>query len=383
MSATGSAEERAHWLGVLASFRGYERMLSLELSRRALAYARLPPSLAARLPPSCGAPRDSALRAAASANQLVLDALVSAAEEGVMVGDDEDAAAPPMAAHIAAAAASPAYVSKVRSTLHQLARDWSTEGAAERAACYGPVLAELVARLPASRGGGGGGGGGVPRVLVPGCGAGRLVLESCLAGYATQGCEFSLQMLFASNLMLNAVPDGGFIMYPYIHDSSNHLHAADMLRAVRVPDVSAAAAIATAGAADMSMAAGDFCAVYGAPAQRGAFDAALCVFFLDTAPRITEYLDTLRHTLRVGGLLIALGPLLYHWAAGGGPSGEDGDERFARSVELPYEDVRFAIEASGFKVLKEEFGLRQTYAGNARSLQQTVYNCILVVAERL
>jgi N2227-like protein len=42
----------------------------------------------------------------------------------------------------------PPSCSKVRSTLHQLVRDWSAEGADERAQCYAPILAELKARLP-------------------------------------------------------------------------------------------------------------------------------------------------------------------------------------------------------------------------------------------
>ena len=369
--------ERVHWLSVLASFRGYERALLPELARRAESYAKLPAALRARLPAAAGAARDGALRTAASANQLVLDALVAAAEDGGIATDEaeEDGAADGAAAEaaaVAAAAARPTHISKARSTLSQLARDWSEEGAAERAACYGPVLAELAARLPPPA-----------RVLVPGCGAGRLVLDACLAGYAAQGSEFSLQMLFASNLMLNASEaPRAWTIHPYIHDSCNHVSAEDMLRPVRVPDVVAAAALAAGGGvcADMSMTSGEFCAVYSAPAQRGAFDAALCVFFLDTAPVLHEYLDTLRHALRPGGLLIALGPLLYHWAAG---AADEEDERFARSLELPWEDVRFAVEASGFRILKEAPRLRQTYAGNARALQHTVYDCMLMVAERV
>lgn len=37
---------------------------------------------------------------------------------------------------------------KVKSTLKQLVRDWSTEGVAERMACYQPVLDELAVLFP-------------------------------------------------------------------------------------------------------------------------------------------------------------------------------------------------------------------------------------------
>lgn len=39
---------------------------------------------------------------------------------------------------------------KMRSTLRQFVRDWSVEGAAERAQCYAPLLAELQRLAPVS-----------------------------------------------------------------------------------------------------------------------------------------------------------------------------------------------------------------------------------------
>ena len=41
------------------------------------------------------------------------------------------------------------------------------------------------------------------RVLLPGAGLGRLALEIASKGYSAQGNEFSYQMLFASNFILN------------------------------------------------------------------------------------------------------------------------------------------------------------------------------------
>jgi N2227-like protein len=40
-------------------------------------------------------------------------------------------------------------------------------------------------------------------VLVPGAGLGRLTVEIAALGYATEGNEFSYQMLFVSNHVLN------------------------------------------------------------------------------------------------------------------------------------------------------------------------------------
>ena len=43
------------------------------------------------------------------------------------------------------------------------------------------------------------------RVLVPGVGQGRLLLELVKEGYHTQGNEFSYHMLFSSNFVLNNI----------------------------------------------------------------------------------------------------------------------------------------------------------------------------------
>jgi len=37
---------------------------------------------------------------------------------------------------------------KVKTTLKQFVRDWSSAGQKERDACYEPVIAEVVARFP-------------------------------------------------------------------------------------------------------------------------------------------------------------------------------------------------------------------------------------------
>lgn len=43
------------------------------------------------------------------------------------------------------------------------------------------------------------------RVLVPGCGLGRLALELIEAGFNTQGNEVTYFMLYGSNFILNCV----------------------------------------------------------------------------------------------------------------------------------------------------------------------------------
>jgi carnosine N-methyltransferase len=73
---------------------------------------------------------------------------------------------------------------KVRSTLRSFVRDWSEPGAGEREACYSPCLTALEGHFSASsnsestatreRGD--------IKVLVPGCGLGRLTMEVAARG---------------------------------------------------------------------------------------------------------------------------------------------------------------------------------------------------------
>jgi len=79
-----------------------------------------------------------------------------------------------------------------------------------------------------------------------------------------------------------------------------------------------------------------------------AFDAVVTCFFLDTAPVVMEYLQTLHHCLRPGGVWINFGPLLYHWRTDGEGNG---DSRYDDSIELSWEELRPVIEACGFKFL--------------------------------
>jgi hypothetical protein len=50
-------------------------------------------------------------------------------------------------------------------------------------------------------------------------------------GYECQGNEFSLFMLLASNFVLNkSTSKACFTIYPWLHQSTNHLSFSDMVR---------------------------------------------------------------------------------------------------------------------------------------------------------
>lgn len=210
---------------------------------------------------------------------------------------------------------------KARSTLRQFFRDWSAEGAAEREACYGPVIEALQKEQQSHAGSN-------MRVLVPGAGLARLVFDLCCLGFDTEGNEISYHQLIASSYILNHSPKAqAHTLYPWIHSFSNHKNRVNHLRSVNIPDLHPGSEFASIGnPGEMSMSASDFLLLYGDEARKDSFDAVATVFFLDTAPNIIRYIEAIKTCLRTGGLLVNIGPLLWHFENNApGTHGRDND----------------------------------------------------------
>jgi carnosine N-methyltransferase len=273
-------------------------------------------------------------------------------------------------------------IDKARSTIRQFFRDWTAEGAEERAASYGPVMKTLAKKRLESPPG-------PPmKVLVPGAGLGRLVFELCLHGYEAEGNEISYHQLMASNYILNCTKHAGqHTIYPWLHTFSNHRTRANHLRGYRVPDVHPASAInARSAVGSMSMVASDFLCLYSDEEHQDAYDAVACVFFLDTAPNLIRYLQTILHCLKPGGLLINLGPLLWHFeghAPGNNGADDDGDGEHdfnnssgiadPGSFELTDDEVRALVERLGFQIVSWESGIDAPYIADKDSMLRSTY----------
>ena len=205
-------------------------------------------------------------------------------------------------------AASTNDLEKARSTLRQLFRDWSEEGRQEREACYNPIFKalqkEALVKVETKL-----------QVLVPGAGLGRLVFELCCLGFDSEGNEISYHQLLASAYILNSCSEARkHTLHPWVHSFSNHQNRANHLRSVRIPDVDPAVALSNVkDAGQMSMSASDFLLLYGSEEQKDRFDAVATVFFLDTAPNIIRYFEVIRNCLKSGGILVNVGPLLWHF----------------------------------------------------------------------
>jgi len=250
---------------------------------------------------------------------------------------------------------------KVRSTLHQCVRDWSTLGEPERKMCYDPILRVLCEFYPneSERGN--------IKVLNPGCGLGRLTWEIAKLGFQSQGNEFSYHMLLCSNLILNhAQQENEFQIYPWIDSVTNAWRFRDQCRKISLPDKNPRSLPQNA---KFSMVAGEFLEVY---SEENSWDVVVTCFFIDTARNVFDYLKTLSLIIKPGGWWINLGPLLYHF--------EDMKEA---SVELTYEELRAIIPQFGFEFFKENLGVSSTYARNELSMLQTAYNSAFMCCQRV
>lgn len=293
---------------------------------------------------------------------------------------------------------------KAHATIRQLYRDWSAEGKPERDACYGPVLRALDAEfshVPYQWKGG-------IRVLVPGAGLGRSLYEIVRCGYTAEGNELSYHQIIGSYHMLNRCEHvGQYELYPWAHDFSNHLTRSDQLQRILIPDIHPATELGEASkgsalpASDrISFSSADFCVAYNKIDSKDMYDAIATIFFLDTAPNVIRYVETVHNCLKEGGIWINLGPLKWHFEnsppGSNRKQGEGGSTTAASdemddvgiaepgSVELTNQEVIQLVEQCGFMVEQQEVLTIETgYIGNPNSMWVGKYRPSFWVARKV
>jgi carnosine N-methyltransferase len=247
---------------------------------------------------------------------------------------------------------------QVRNMLKQLRREWSQQGRVEREEAFTPIFKAFSERFPDPIG---------VRVLVPGCGLGRLPYELAKLGYSAQGNEFSYFMLLVSKFILNKrAPIEQFTIYPGICNSNNLWKLETAFQGVTVPDEPI---MSLPQGVEFSMASGHFIEVYSH--QESKWDAVVTCFFIDTAKNILEYIQVIHRILNEKGVWINLGPLMYHYS----------DSPNEMSIELSLEEVIFAARAIGFEILSEDI-VSAGYCREEERMLDSKYNCSLFVARK-
>ena len=312
--------------------------------------------------------------------------------------------------------ATPNDMDKARSTIRQIYRDWSAEGSSERNASHTSIVSALSEHLspdqPSQRY--------RNQILVPGAGLGRLVLDLCALGYDVQGNEISYHQILASNYMLNGTQAvGQHQLYPWALNFSNHMTRANQLQSVSVPDVSPGTYLDEGGenkvqsdvhySQRLSMTSGDFSALYRQPEYRDRFQAVVTCFFIDTAPNVITYIETVKHCLSPGGVWINIGPLLWHFESSPTPAERDKQRKPSSnnhdqvqgidtgrtkqvhqgigesgSFELSNDEVLALLQRYGFEIVSdaEAPGGPTGYVQDHRSMLQNLYRPSFWVAKK-
>ncbi|XP_066247911.1 carnosine N-methyltransferase [Euwallacea similis] len=251
---------------------------------------------------------------------------------------------------------------KVQSVFKQLMRDWSSLGATERKQCYQPIIEEISLNFPPDQ---------CDRsqiqVLVPGAGLGRLAFEIASRGFICQGNEFNLFMLIVSFYVLNLCQNiDEYVIYPWIHQYCNNHSIDDQLTSARFPDIKPK----PSEDGGFSMTAGDFLEVY---TTKNEWDCVATCFFIDCAPNVVQFIETIYDILKPGGVWINLGPLLYHYS----------DMKNEKSIEPSFKIVCEIIQKVGFKMEKCETGVKTKYCQNPSSMLQYEYDSVFFVCRKL
>jgi carnosine N-methyltransferase len=286
----------------------------------------------------------------------------------------------------------------VRSTLRQLYRDFSADGSRERDLCHKTIMQDMAhafAEGPLVQ---------RNRVLVPGAGLLRLPLILQLAGYEVEANEVSHHQLLGSLSMLNhAEDDLKYTLYPWALSFSNHVFRGDQFATVLIPDIQAKTLMARcARPSTLTINMNDFVTEYSKPCYKSSFDAVTTLFFIDTAPNLLDYITTVRHCLKPGGVWINVGPLLWNCYENGPAGRQEGDtdddisekirHHFDSSdmmgsrpqmLEFSNDEVMALLEIFGFIVEVQNTDIGEAgFVANPRSMLQNMYRLSHWVARK-
>ncbi|EPQ55304.1 N2227-domain-containing protein [Gloeophyllum trabeum ATCC 11539] len=249
-------------------------------------------------------------------------------------------------------------LARVRDALRHLVRDWSAECAAERAKAHAPILA-VLSSLPSPSN---------QTVLVPGSGLNRLAHEIARLGFAVTACEVSAYQNLLYRVLARTQQPEQHTLHPYAHWWSHARSAADLFRAIRVPDVPPFAL------PSIALLEHDF----HAPSARlppASYDAVVTLFFLDTSLNLLATLARIRELLKRGGTWLNLGPLL--WTPGQ-----------QAALEGALDEVVAAAEACGFVFDAQERGAKTRaveceYTADPRAMMRWVYRAEFWAARKV
>ncbi|KAL5531882.1 hypothetical protein ACEPAF_5445 [Sanghuangporus sanghuang] len=233
---------------------------------------------------------------------------------------------------------------EVREALLHFARDWCEEGKEEREAAMEPILQALEQIAPERERRKD------MKVLVPGCGLGRLAWEISQLGFTTHANELSHYMNLSFRFLLSAsyTPQiNQHAIQPYAHWFSHQRSNKNLFRSLTFPDVLPRLS------SRLHHIPGDFLRLKPIT-ESELFDVVVTQFFIDTSYNIVLTISQVHSLLKPGGTWINLGPLL--WRSGA-----------QAALELSLDELLLLAEKIGFDFVQ----LQNEGDGDDRSDEKT------------
>ncbi|PPQ82497.1 hypothetical protein CVT26_012951 [Gymnopilus dilepis] len=354
------------------SFVQYPRLSAAELSQMRASYSTLGRANK-HVGYKIGYPRKlDRLREVTARNTVITNAIAHLAREEFPVLHDSSSIN-----------TNSADLGRVRESLKHFVRDWSEDGAYERGRIFAPILEVLRTVDPEARP--------AKKILVPGCGLGRLAWDISQLGFDTTANELSFFMSLAFRFLLSRKTTASVnehTLHPYAHWFSHQRSNDSLFRPISFPDV-----IPRLGP-NFRLVEEDFMKLIipsrtsgrqstfswsrGTNSQEylDGYDFIVTLFFIDTSLDVLATMTHIHNLLRPGGTWMNLGPLL--WTGGA-----------QAKVELSLEEVLQAAEEIGFIIETEEEGptARRTveceYTGDKNAMMRWIYKAEFWVARKL
>ncbi|KAG8905996.1 hypothetical protein FRB99_007853 [Tulasnella sp. 403] len=227
---------------------------------------------------------------------------------------------------------------RAQEALKHLVRDWSNEGRTEREAVFRPIL-QALGRTPEDDRA-------KLRVLVPGCGLGRLAWEISRQGFNVTANEYSHFMTLPLRYLLSDQTEAyQHRVQPYYFTLSHNREPNDLFRVAHFPDA------VPRLSKSFRLLESDFYSI-----TQGNYDFIVTLFFIDTSVNIAECLQQIHRLLKPGGTWINLGPLL--WTSGS-----------VARMELSLEEVLALANLVGFQV-ESRCRIDTEYTSNTKGMMR-------------
>jgi len=173
---------------------------------------------------------------------------------------------------------------------NHLSRDWSAQGQPERAQVFPPILKALREEFPESQN---------KRVLVPGCGLGRLAHEIAHAGFEVDANEFGYSTILPYNFLVNQTTQVfQHTLHPFVTKWTHQLNPTSRFEPITFPDM--------LPNPNVRFVEGDFLMEF---PKSEVYDAIVTLFFIDVSENIINFLENIHRLLKPGGLWVNLGPM--------------------------------------------------------------------------